>query len=370
MNNKKSGNIHEMQNLSQVNMYDGIAVVYCEGAFQTTYGKTAHGLVRFTDRYKVAFVIDSQCAGQDAGMLLDSKNSDILIVNDLDEAIKKAKKSHFMLSYFVVGITPEDGFLTDSIKNAVLYALKKGLNVDSGLHDFVSDLPEAQKLIKGKNIRIRDIRKVDYKNCHVFTGKIEQVKAVKIAILGTDSAIGKRTTAWILVHAMEMDGMNTQLIGTGQTSWLQGARYGIVLDSIINDYVSGEIENAIWTAWNETHMDYAIIEGQGSFMNPRYPGGCEILAAGRPDAIIMQYAPMRKAYDGFNGYPIDSLADQIYIAEFLSHKKVIAVSINHEGIANDKIDQVCKEVENSCGLPTFDALTQGLEQIVTLIKGL
>ena len=49
---------------------EGNAVVYCEGAFGTTNGKTAHGLVRRTHRYTVTGVIDSRQAGADAGSMV------------------------------------------------------------------------------------------------------------------------------------------------------------------------------------------------------------------------------------------------------------------------------------------------------------
>ena len=56
---------------------DGKAVVYAEGAFNTPNGKTAHGLVRFTERYSVMGVIDSRYAGKDAGTVLDGKPAGI-----------------------------------------------------------------------------------------------------------------------------------------------------------------------------------------------------------------------------------------------------------------------------------------------------
>ncbi len=90
---------------------------------------------------------------------------------------------------------------------------------------------------------------------HFFSGKIEKVKCPKIAILGTDSAIGKRTTAWLLVHAFRKRGKKVEMIGTGQTAWLQGAKYSIVLDSLVNDFVSGEIEHAIHQAWKNEKPD-------------------------------------------------------------------------------------------------------------------
>jgi uncharacterized NAD-dependent epimerase/dehydratase family protein len=94
-----------------------------------------------------------------------------------------------------------------------------------------------------------------------------------VALLGTDSAVGKRTTAWILKDALEAAGFSAELVGTGQTAWLQGVRYGIILDSLINDFVAGEIEHAVWTAYTERRPDVIIIEGQGSLMNPAYPAG-------------------------------------------------------------------------------------------------
>ena len=346
------------------------AVVYCEGAFDTTYGKTAHGLARFTERYNTAYIIDSHLAGKDAGMVIDRKKSGILIVRDLKDALRQAEKDNLVLSHFIVGIATDGGFLTEDIKKASMEALERGLNVDSGLHQYISDIPGAGEKAAEKGLTITDIRKDKPGDKHAFTGKIREVGSSRIAVLGTDSAIGKRTTAWIITHALRKSGSTAELIGTGQTAWLQGAKYGIILDSLINDYISGELEHAVWTAWNETKMEYAVIEGQGSLMNPGYPGGFEILAAGRPHGIIMQHAPARKEYDGFEGYPIDSLNDQIHIAEFISHKPVIAVTVNHEGLAPEEIDRVCMEVEKECGRPVVDPLIHGVEKLLPLFKEL
>jgi uncharacterized NAD-dependent epimerase/dehydratase family protein len=120
-------------------------------------------------------------------------------------------------------------------------------------------------------------------------------------VLGTDSAIGKRTTAWRLVEALDTAGISAALVGTGQTAWMQGVPHGIVLDSLINDFVSGEIEHAVCEAWQDGHPRVIVLEGQGSLMNPAYPGGFELLAAGRPEVVVMQHAPARKEYDGFPG---------------------------------------------------------------------
>ena len=106
------------------------------------------------------------------------------------------------------------------------------------------------------NCRVRDIRKTpDRDELHFFTGKIEKVDCLKIAVLGTDSAIGKRTTAWIIVHAFRKAGLKAEMIGTGQTAWTQGAKYYMIMDSCINDFVSGEIEHAVYEAWKNESPD-------------------------------------------------------------------------------------------------------------------
>jgi uncharacterized NAD-dependent epimerase/dehydratase family protein len=348
---------------------DGQAIIYCQGAFNTPNGKTAHGLVRFTRRYRILSVIDSRYSGQDAGSVLDGKPNNISIEGTIEEAVQIAKQAGTPATHLVIGLAPDGGRLSASARQDVAKAIHYGLNIDSGLHDFLSEDPELSNLAKQKGIRLHDVRKPPPANqLHFFSGKIEAVTALKIAVLGTDSAVGKRTSAWKMVQAFQEQGYHAELIGTGQTAWMQGAKYGLIMDSLINDFVSGEIEHAIWTAWDEEHPDVIVIEGQGSLMNPAYPGGFEILAAGRPDIIVLQHAPDRKEYDGFWGYPIHPLARQIQVIETLSSKPVVAVTINHEGMIDDQIPLVCDAIQKAIGLPTFDVLRDGAADLVKILE--
>jgi uncharacterized NAD-dependent epimerase/dehydratase family protein len=206
------------------------------------------------------------------------------------------------------------------------------------------------------------------KNLHFFTGKIEEVTSPKVALLGTDSAVGKRTTAWVLSDALEARGYSAELIGTGQTAWMQGVRYGIILDALINDFVSGEIEHAVWSAWKEVKPDVILLEGQGSLMNPAYPGGFEILAAGRPEAVVLQHAPGRLEYDGFPGYTLHSLEKQIQAIQFLSDRPVVAVTINHENLDKETVPAACREITKATGLPACDVLLQGADPVVHALE--
>ena len=226
---------------------DGTATILCEGAFGTSCGKTAHGLCRYTERYRVLSVIDSRLAGRDAGEVLDGARSGIPVVGSLAEALRDGRSRPERL---VVGLAPDGGRLPPGARAPVVEALRAGLHVDSGLHTFLSEDPEMREAARPSGARIRDVRKPPPRETlHFFTGRIEEVASVRLAVLGTDSAVGKRTTALLLRNEFRARGKKAFLIGTGQTAWMQGMRYGIVLDSLVNDFVSGEIEHVVWRAW-------------------------------------------------------------------------------------------------------------------------
>ncbi len=339
---------------------EGNAVVWCDGAFNTTCGKTAHGLVRRSERYHVLGVIDAAWAGRDAGDVLDGRPCGIPVVASLEAAIALRLADGGRPTHFVVGLAPDGGRLPAEARAVVAAALAAGLNVDSGLHDFLGDDPELAALAARAGVRIRDVRRTPPRpQLHFFDGRIAQVQALKVAVLGTDSAVGKRTTAWLLVDAFRAAGRRAELVGTGQTAWLQGARHSLVLDSLINDFVSGEIEHAVWSCWEDGRPDVIVLEGQGSLLNPAYPGGFELLAAGRPDVVVMQHAPARREYDGFPGHVLHDLPTQVKAVELISGRPVAAITVNHEGLDASGIVAACADITAQTGLPAFDVLRHG-----------
>jgi uncharacterized NAD-dependent epimerase/dehydratase family protein len=348
---------------------DGNAVVWADGAFTNTYGKTAHGLVRRTRRYRVVAVIDATVAGRDAGEVLDGVANGIPIVADLETALETARAASSPATHLVIGLAPDGGRLPAEGRRVVEAAIRAGLHVDSGLHDFLADDPGLAELAAGHGVRIRDVRRTPPRSeLHAWTGKIDEVDALRIAVLGTDSAIGKRTTAWILVDALNAAGIPTEMVGTGQTAWLQGARFTLLLDSLISDFMAGEIEHATWRAWTEARPRVIVIEGQGSLMNPAYPGGYEILAAARPHAVLLQHAPARAEYDGFPGCPLHPLELQIEALELVSGRPVVAVTLNHEGLDRRETAAAAREIEARTGLPTVDPLYDGPDRLVEVVR--
>jgi len=346
---------------------EGRAIVYCEGAFNTTNGKTAHGLVRRSRRYDICSVVDSVHAGKDAGEILDGKPVGIPVVASLEKALLRGSPTHF-----VVGLAPDGGRLDAGTRAALLQAIHARLHVVCGLHDFLAEDPEIVAAAEECEVTVRDVRMPPSRDTlHFFDGsKIGQVESLRVALLGTDSAVGKRTTAWMLVDALVASGHSAELIGTGQTAWLQGSRYGLILDSLVNDFISGEIEHAIWRCWTETLPEVMVLEGQGSLLNPAYPGGFELLAAGRPHAVILQHAPARTHYDGFPEHRMHSLDRQIRAIKAVSDKPVVAVTVNHEKMTPAQVREACSRIAKETGVPAVDVLLDSAAPLVEALHPL
>jgi uncharacterized NAD-dependent epimerase/dehydratase family protein len=315
------------------------AVILAEKVFASTYGKTAHGLIRFSTRFKIVAVIDSQLVGLDAGEYLEGRNKGIPIVATLEDSLQ------FNPKYLIIGAATDGGVLPAEYRAVIKRAITKGIGIVNGLHDFVSDDPELYGIAQEKNVEIIDVRKMFRDRKIPFTGEIEKVRSFKIAVLGTDSAIGKRTTTIMLMKELQRRGFSAEMVGTGQTSWMQGIEHTAVIDATINDFVAGAIENEVVEAWRKSTPDFILLEGQGSVVHPAYPGSFEIIAAGRPDAIILQDAPGRKFLDGFESYPMPDPGRVIKILELLSGKRVVAITINTQNLTAQEALQASQEYE-------------------------
>lgn len=347
---------------------DGTALILCEGNFAGDNGKTAHGLVRHTERYRVAGVIDSTLAGQDSGTVLDNRPNGIPIFDSLEDAVSNASSTP---THLVVGLATEGGILPPEFRVMIIDALQRGLNVDCGLHEFLSEDAELASIANKKSVLIRDVRRPPCRgDLHFFSGEIATVRAKRIAILGTDCALGKRTTAGILVKALNDEGRKTEMIGTGQTSWLQGVRYGILLDSLVNDFVGGELEHVIVEADRNEAPEFMVIEGQACLSHPGGSGGFEILGSARPQGVILQHAPFRKSYLGYDDFPIAPPEAHIQTIEQLFGSKVIAIGLNSEGYSPADIPQLAAGLEARYGLPCCDPLTQGPRRLLDAVLAL
>jgi len=339
------------------------AVVYADRLYGCADGKTAHGLVRFSKRFDITCVVDSTTPEGDAGEILDGIKRGIPLFNDLNQAFSSTTPNTF-----IVGAVSEGGVLPKGYEKAVEWALLKGLDVVSGLHQFISDDPVFSKLAKKNNCTITDARKIfrDYRR--FYTGEIKDVKSFRIAVLGTDSAIGKRTLAVLIAEELKKRGYKADMIYTGQTGWLQGWQHGVIIDAMINDFVSGGIEGSILDSWRDDRPDFMIIEGQGSLVHPFFPGGFEILAAGKVDGFLLVDAPKRSHLDGFPGYPMPDPKRLVKIAELITEKSLLGVGINHENMNKTEIQTAKEKLNKEFHVPVADPIFDGIADIVDALE--
>ena len=343
------------------------AIVYCEGNFGAIDGKTANGLVRRSERYEILSVIDSEKAGLDTGIVLDGVPNSIPVCRDLAESLEKAVT---VPDYFIFGMAPSSGMLSLHERGLVLEAISRGMNVVNGLHEFLGDDPVFKAACALSNVEIVDVRRPpDKKDLHIFTGDIAQVTCPVIAVLGTDCAIGKRTTATVLAQALNDRGVKTVMIGTGQTGLIQGARYGVALDAIPSQFCAGELEAMVISAFLAEGPDVIIVEGQGALSHPAFSTSSFILRGSCPNGVVLQHAPARKTRCDFPEMAMPEPATEINLIETFAKTTVIGMTINHENMNDAEVSSAILQYENELGIPTTDALSRSPKRLVEMVLG-
>ncbi len=341
------------------------AVVYCEKNFGAPDGKTANGLVRHSEKYEIVAVIDSAKAGLDSGVVLDGIPNAIPICQNLADTFTQAGCTP---DYFIIGMAPLSGMLTSHERGVVLEAMGYGMNIVNGLHEFLNDDTEFAAAARANCVQILDVRRPrDKKELRMFCGRIAEVTCPRIAVLGTDGAIGKRTTATILTRALNDRGVKAVMVGTGQTGLIQGARYGIALDAIPSQFCSGEMEATVVEAFEGESPDVIIIEGQGALSHPAYLTSTFILRGARPDGVILQHAPGRINLGDFDQTAMPTPASEINLIQTFADTKVIGLTINHERMTEAEVSTSIKKYEADLGIPATDALTRSPEHLVEMV---
>ncbi len=339
------------------------ATVFCEGNFAQIDGKTANGLVRQSERYEITSVIDGTKAGRDAGEVLDGVRNGIPVVADLAAALRVERPE-----CFVLGVAPTSGMLSAPERAVILQAIEQGLDIVNGLHEFLNDDIEFASAAARHDVRITDVRRPRAKtDLHMFSGRIHEVTCPRIAVLGTDGAIGKRTTATILTRALCEAGIRAVMVGTGQTSLIQGARYGVALDAIPAQFVTGELEAAVVEAFEVECPDVIIVEGQGALSHPTYLSSTAILRGSLPAGVILQHAPARTIVSDFPNVPMPTVVSEINLIETFARTQVIGITINHEAMTDAEISVAIAGYEAVLGIPATDALARPTDALLDMV---
>ena len=341
------------------------ALVYSENEFGKIDGKVANGLIRYSERYKIVGIIDSTKAGLDAGKCLDGIKNGIPIFSSIDDALEKL---NYIPKYFIYGIAPLTPFLDKEQRQIIITAMEKGMDIVNGLPEFFTEDKEFMQKASECNVKIFDFRKPPKRKAlHLFCGQIFENKTPVIVVAGTDCAVGKMTTARILVDALKKGNINAVFIATGQAGLIQGAKYGIALDVLTSGFTTGEVEKAIIDAVNAEHPDIIIVEGQGGLSHPAFNSSAAIIKGSNADAIIIQHSPKRKNRCDFPTIPMPILENEIELNEVFSRSKVIAITINDENMTDAELENTIAEYENKYKLPTTNVLKYECDNIIKKI---
>ncbi len=343
------------------------AIVLTDGILHETDAKTAHGLIRGTDRFEIVAVIDRVHAGKDAGELLDGKHRNIPVFANAEEAISSIREIQFC----IIGVATVAGKLPVHFIPILETCIKGKISLVNGLHDFLSDIPSMVSLAAEYGVTLTDVRKPkERKDLHFWNAEIFSVQSPIIAVIGTDCALGKRTTCRMVQQACTNAEMNAQMIYTGQTGWMQGGKYGFIFDSTLNDFISGELEHAIVSCWKETNAEVIFIEGQSALRNPSGPCGSELLISGNAKHVILVHAPKRKYYDDLPAWgAIHSLASEIELIKMYG-SKVMAVALNTSQCSLEEALLFQQQYETDLQLPVLLPIERGVERIIPLIQSL
>ncbi|MGH1432910.1 MAG: DUF1611 domain-containing protein [Lewinella sp.] len=341
------------------------AIVLTNGMLVSSNAKTCHGLLRGSERFKILAVIDEAFAGQDAGEVLDGKVRNIPVVASV--AAYFAQEGAVQPDACIVGVALTGGRLPEDFRAALLEAAGRGCNLVNGLHTFLSDDPDFQQVAAAKGIELVDIRKPRSREVLQFwTGDIYSVKAPIVAVLGTDCALGKRTTTRWMMEALRAKGKSAEMIYTGQTGWLQGSPYGFVFDSTVNDFIGGELEKAVLNCAREANPDYILLEGQSSLRNPSGPCGSEYLLSANAKAVVLQHAPGREHFEG-SDVAIGSIQKDIDLIR-LYGSEVIAITLNGEELTAGELVAAQESLRKETGLPVIRPLEEGVGEAVAALE--
>ena len=187
-------------------------------------------------------------------------------------------------------------------------------------------------------------------NLYTFNRWIDKITCPRIAVLGTDCAIGKRTTATIMTRALRESGINAMMIGTGQTGLIQG-----------------ELEAKIVEAFERESPDVIVVEEQEALSHPAYSTLSSILRGSRPHGVVLQHAPGRTHRCDFERMAMISLASEIILIQAFANTRVIGLTINHENINEAEIGTAIVRYERELGIPVTDALRRPPERLVEMV---
>ncbi|MFB6148419.1 MAG: DUF1611 domain-containing protein [Halobacteriales archaeon] len=335
------------------------AIILAEGQFGETGAKTAHGVVMHSEVFEAAVIVDSSQAGRTADEVLGRDDIEpVPIVGSMTDALEQAPEAKAL----VIGVAPAGGALPEEWIPAIREAMAAECDVVSGLHIFLGDDPEWADYAADCGVEIFDVRKPpEEDDLRVADGRIDEYDADVVLTLGTDCAIGKRTTTFELYRAAREAGLDAGWVATGQTGIMVGAHRGVVMDRVPADFTAGVMEDLVCGV-AEDH-DLVFVEGQGALTHRAYSGvTLSILHGSWPDVVVLADEPDREQRSHFEQWPVRGIETEIELIETLAETTVAAISTwgDPETVAADYGLPAGNVYHDDGPAALLDAVTEGL----------
>lgn len=318
------------------------------------FGKTARGVIRYRPQDVVA-VLDSQRPGEEL--------EGFAIVGNVADALR------FEPTVALVGVATQGGRFPPAWRELLKDCIANDLDVESGLHEFISDDPELTALAQQHSVELRDLRKPP-PGLNVPTGANLTHGARTILTVGSDCAIGKMTVSLELDREARSRGVRSEFVPTGQTG-IAIAGWGISVDAVVADFIAGAAEQLVLEGVRRGG-ELLFVEGQGSLLHPAYSGvTLGLIHGSAPHAYLLCHKAGETVVDGDERFPIPPLSELVALHERLSllarPARVEAIALNTRTLDEDAARRAIDEAQSETGLPADDPVRFGAAKLVSAL---
>lgn len=330
-------------------------VILTEGHTNPHTAKTASCMIRYKGEEVVA-LLDGTQRGKTSRDLLNV--GDKPVIGSLSEAPPA--------DTLLLGIAPPGGKIPRPWRAIILEAISRGMNILSGLHDFVSDDPQFAAAAREKGVELIDVRK---NHEHDIARRRDlRPDCLRIHTVGHDCSVGKMVASVEITNALKRRGRDAKFIATGQTGIMVEGD-GCPIDCVVADFVSGAVEKLIL---KNQHHEILVIEGQGSLVHPSYSGVTLSLLHGcLPHALVLCYEVGRDRVTGVEHVKIPPLAKIRELNEMMAGLvqpcPVIGVAMNSRSISTDEAAAERRRVRDELNLPVCDVIRDSPEELVDAV---
>lgn len=266
----------------------------------------------------------------------------------------------------VIGIASFGGALAAEWTDAIVDAIRAGLNVASGMHSRLGDNSAIAEAARTAGVQLFDVR---HTNSRFDVASGRKRSGRRLLTVGVDCAVGKKYAALSIHRALAKRGIDADFRATGQTGILI-AGGGVAIDAVVSDFAAGAAE-ALSPDNVPEHWD--VIEGQGSLFHPAYAGvSLALLHGSQPDALVLCHDPRRTHIDGYPDYPLPSLETCIAANEQAARltnraARCVAIALNTRGMSDSERASAFAAVREETGLVVFDPIATGADDVAELL---